>query len=180
MALVVFLRGVNVGGHRRFRPTELARQLRALDVVNIGAAGTFVVRERATRTAVRAAVQRKLPFEAQMMICAGADILRLAARDPFAGQPCGRDVIQFVSVLARRPGPRRALILPFDLPETGPWGMRVLEREGQFVIGVHRRDMQAIGYLGRIDRLFGLPATTRSWNTFQAISRVLTPSRPTS
>jgi uncharacterized protein (DUF1697 family) len=27
MALVVLLRGVNVGGHRTFRPTELAKQL---------------------------------------------------------------------------------------------------------------------------------------------------------
>jgi hypothetical protein len=42
MALIVFLRGVNVGGHRTFRPTILARELSAYDVVNVGAAGTFV------------------------------------------------------------------------------------------------------------------------------------------
>ena len=34
--------GVNVGGHRTFRPTILARELSAYDVVNVGAAGTFV------------------------------------------------------------------------------------------------------------------------------------------
>ena len=45
MALVVFLRGVNVGGHRSFRPTTLAEQLKHLDAVNIGAAGTFVIRQ---------------------------------------------------------------------------------------------------------------------------------------
>ena len=33
MALVVFLRGVNVGGHRTFRPTKLAAQLEHLDIV---------------------------------------------------------------------------------------------------------------------------------------------------
>ena len=44
MALVVFLRGVNVGGHKAFQPTVLARALAALDVKSIGAAGTFVVR----------------------------------------------------------------------------------------------------------------------------------------
>ena len=44
MALVVLLRGVNVGGHRTFRPTTLAEQLRHLDAVNVGAAGTFVIR----------------------------------------------------------------------------------------------------------------------------------------
>jgi hypothetical protein len=30
-----------------------------------------------------------------------------------------------------------------------------------------------IGYLGQIDRLFGVPATTRSWNTISAIAKVL-------
>ena len=43
MALVVFLKGLNVGGHRTFRPTRLAEQLQYLDAVNIGAAGTFVI-----------------------------------------------------------------------------------------------------------------------------------------
>ena len=55
MALVVLLRGVNVGGHRTFRPTVLVRRLESLDVVNVGAAGTFVVRRpvaRATAPAV--------------------------------------------------------------------------------------------------------------------------------
>jgi hypothetical protein len=45
MALVVFLRGVNVGGHRTFRPSILAQQLKRYDVVNVGAAGTFVIRK---------------------------------------------------------------------------------------------------------------------------------------
>ncbi len=41
MAAVVFIRGVNVGGHRPFRPAAFAKELSAFDVVNIGAAGTF-------------------------------------------------------------------------------------------------------------------------------------------
>ena len=45
MALIVFLRGVNVGGHRTFRPSTLARELSDYDVVSVGAAGTFVVRK---------------------------------------------------------------------------------------------------------------------------------------
>ena len=51
MALVVFLRGVNVGGHKTFRPAALARELAALDLVNVGAAGTFVVRAAIGQTA---------------------------------------------------------------------------------------------------------------------------------
>ena len=33
--------------------------------------------------------------------------------------------------------------------------------------------MKTIGYLGQIDKLFGVPATTRNWNNFVAIVRIL-------
>jgi len=33
--------------------------------------------------------------------------------------------------------------------------------------------MKVIGYLGALDRLFGVAATTRNWNTIVAISKVL-------
>jgi hypothetical protein len=33
--------------------------------------------------------------------------------------------------------------------------------------------MKTIGYLGKIDKLFGAPATTRNWNTIAAIVRIL-------
>jgi uncharacterized protein (DUF1697 family) len=37
--------------------------------------------------------------------------------------------------------------------------------------------MKAIGYLGTLDRHFGVPVTTRNWNTMTAIARVLAASR---
>jgi len=45
MALIVFFRGINVGGHRAFRPSALAKELGIYDAVNVGAAGTLVVRK---------------------------------------------------------------------------------------------------------------------------------------
>jgi hypothetical protein len=33
--------------------------------------------------------------------------------------------------------------------------------------------MKVIGYLGTLDRLYGVPVTTRNWNTIAAIGRVL-------
>ena len=58
MALVALLRGVNVGGHRTFRPRLLAGQLAHLGVVNIGAAGTLVVRQPVTMSRLRAELTR--------------------------------------------------------------------------------------------------------------------------
>src|SRR5207245_6705888 len=45
MSSVVFLRAVNVGGTNRCQPALIATQLAKFGVVNIGAVGTFVVRE---------------------------------------------------------------------------------------------------------------------------------------
>ena len=113
MSLVVFLRGVNVGGHRTFRPSILARQLRAFDVVNVGAAGTFVVRNPGSRTKLRAALLRKLPFEAVVVLCDGRDVVRLTADDPFGAKGSRVGVVRFVSVFATA---GRVPALPFSLP----------------------------------------------------------------
>lgn len=64
MALIVLLRGINVGGHRAFRPKLLAQELGAFDVVNIGAAGTLVVRNPGSRAHLRAALRSTLPADA--------------------------------------------------------------------------------------------------------------------
>jgi uncharacterized protein (DUF1697 family) len=171
VALVVLLRGVNVGGHRTFRPTTLTTQLKHLEMVNIGAAGTFVVRQPITRAQLRAELISRLPFDAEIMICQGREIFRLMSRDYFADQPMRPDVVRFVSVLSRRP--RSASSMPMSVPSSGMWLLRILARDNQFVVGLYRRHMKAIGYLGTLDRLFGVPVTTRNWNTMTAITKVL-------
>lgn len=171
MALVVLLRGLNVGGHRTFRPARLAEQLRHLGAVNIGAAGTFIIKKPISRAQLRDEVARRLPFDAEIMICQGRDIVRLMSRDCFSGHPVRADIVRFVSVLSRRP--RSAPRLPLKLPSSGAWLLKVLERDGRFVIGLYRRHMKVIGYLNTLDRLFGSPITTRNWNTVAAIARAL-------
>lgn len=171
MALVVLLRGVNVGGHRTFRPTTLAQQLKHLDAVNVGAAGTLVIRQPVTRAQLRAELARRLPFEAEIVICHGREIVRLMSEEQFADQPVRRDIVRFVSVLSQRPD--HAPSTPIRFPSSGKWLVKILAREDRFVFGVYRRHMKVIGYLGTFDRIFGVPATTRNWNTITAIARVL-------
>ncbi len=171
MALIVFLRGVNVGGHRRFRPSVLARELGEYDVVNVGAAGTLVVRKPGSRAKFRAALLRKLPFETEVVLCDGRDLLRLEMENPFGHEPTGPDLVRFVSILSKAGGVRARL--PITMPPEGKWFLRVLAAKDRFVFGMYRRHMKTIGYLGRIDKLFGVPATTRNWNTILAIVRIL-------
>jgi uncharacterized protein (DUF1697 family) len=168
--LVVLLKGVNVGGHRTFRPSVLAEQLTHLDAVNIGAAGTLVIRGRVTRAALRAELARHLTVTGEPAICDARDILRLRDRAPFAGVSERGDVVRFVTVLSR--ASRATPKLPMTFPPRGRWLMTVLGRHGRFVFGIYRRDMKVIGYLASLDRLFGVPATTRNWNTIAAIADV--------
>jgi uncharacterized protein (DUF1697 family) len=171
VALVVLLRGVNVGGHRSFRPSTLAEQLKHLDAVNIGAAGTFVIRWPVTRAQLRADLARRLPFDAEIMICQGREIVRLMSQNHFKDQPVRPDIVRFVSVLSKRP--RSAPSMPMNFPSSGRWLLKILARDNRFVFGVYRRHMKVISYLGALDRLFGVPVTTRNWNTITAIARVL-------
>lgn len=171
MALVVFLRGVNVGGHRTFRPSLLARELREYDVVNVGAAGTFVVRKPGSRAKFRSALLRKLPFATAVVVCDGRALLRLEKENPFATEPSTPDVVRFVSILSKAGGVLASL--PVSFPPDGEWLVRVMASQGQFVFGTYRRHMKTIGYLGQIDKLYDSPATTRNWNTMLAIIRIL-------
>jgi uncharacterized protein (DUF1697 family) len=171
MALIVFLRGVNVGGHRTFRPSIVARELSDYDVLNVGAAGTFVVRKPGSRAKFRTALLRKLPFEAEIVLCDGRDLMRLETQNPFGTEPSPPDVVRFVSILSKAGGVRASL--PVTFPSDGEWLVRVIASEGQFVFGLYRRHMKTIGYLGQIDKLYRVPATTRNWNTIVAIVRIL-------
>jgi uncharacterized protein (DUF1697 family) len=171
MPIIVFLRGVNVGGHRAFRPSLLAKQLEEYGVVNIGAAGTLVVRRPVTQARLRSEILRCLPFETEVITCTSRELIAAVGGDPFAGVPAHAEIVRFVSVLAKRP--QASPPVPLGLPESGNWFLKVLSVRGRFVFGVYRRKMQAIRYLGALDRVFGAAATTRNWNTISAILKAL-------
>ena len=171
MALVVLLRGVNIGGHKTFRPTMIAEQLKHLDVVNIGAAGTFVIRKPVKQAQLRSEIIRRLPFDSKIVICQGKAILDLVSNNPFRGARNQPGTKRFVSVLSQ--APRLEPSMPISLPSTGRWLVKIQARTGRFIVGMYRPDMKVIGHLGTLDRLFGVPLTSRSWNTFIAIARVL-------
>ena len=183
MALVVLLRGVNVGGHRTFRPSVLARELSRYDVVNVGAAGTFVVRKPGPRAQFRADLLRKLPFATHVAICDGNDVLRLVTDNPFGPEPAGADVVRFASFLSEAALVRPTLPItlpPGGLPPGGQWLVRIITLTDRIACGEYRRHMKTIAYLGQMDKLFGVPATTRNWNTVNSIVRVLSAEGKTS
>ncbi len=171
MSSVVFLRAVNVGTANRCQPTLIAKQLSRFGVVNIGAVGTFVVGENVTESVLRNAFAKKLPFKCEIMICPARDIIKLASKDPFSEQPSDPNITRFVNILAKRlPSPPP---LPLCLPSDDDWLLKIIAIENRFVLGLYRRQMKAISYLGKIEKLLGLPATTRNWNTIEKVVKIL-------
>ena len=171
MRRVVFLRGVNVGKSNRCQPAMIAKQLSRLGVINIGAVGTFVVCKNVSESALRAAIAKKLPFKCEIMICPARDIIKLASKDPFSEQPSGPNITRFVNVLAKRlPSPPP---MPLYLPSEDDWLLKIIAIRHKFVLGLYRRQMKAISYLGKIEKKFGVAATTRNWNTIKKVFEIL-------
>jgi len=171
-------------------PKDAPRSSRAIGFLTSGvvtwrlrARGTFVIRRPISQALLRAELARALPFAAEIMICQGRKIARLLSLDPFAGEPARPGVVRFVSVFAKRPraaGPARsakpepsAATLPMTPPASAEWLLKILAREGWFVFGVYQRHLKVIGYLGSLDRLFGVPATTRNGNSVATIAKAL-------
>jgi uncharacterized protein (DUF1697 family) len=172
MALVVFLRGVNVGGHKAFQPSALAKELADFDAVNVGAAGTFVIRKAVSQSKLRAELSRRLPFEAESMICPGRDLTDLACRDSFPANPSGQDVHRFLSVLAVRP--RKVPDLPFRQPADDTWLVQIVDITGRYALSLQRRLGQRMVYPNEVvEKQLGVSATTRNWNTVLAICDIL-------
>jgi uncharacterized protein (DUF1697 family) len=171
MALVVFLKGVNVGGHKTFRPSVFANRFAKLGVINVGAAGTFVVRKPISQTKLRREFRRYLPFETEAMICSGNDIARLASAESFAGEPSGPDIVRFVSILAKRP--RVLPELPLNLPPDQDWLVKIVAIRGRFAFGLYRRAMRTIAFLSQLEKRLGVSITTRNWNTLCSLFEIL-------
>lgn len=171
MSSVVFLRAVNVGAANRCSTAAVAKQLAQFKVVNIGAAGTFVVQENVAPSSLRAAFASVLPFTCEIMICRGEEILSLAAKQPFVGQPAGPEITWFVDILHK---PLQSPpVLPITLPQGRDWLLKVIAVERRFVLGLYRRQMKAISYLGKLEKLLGVPATNRNWNTIEKAAKIL-------
>ena len=169
MSSVVFFRAVNVGGHQRFQPGELAKELAEFGVVNIGAAGTFVVRENVSQAKLRDEILRRLRFKPELMICPAREVLELVRGNWFGDLPARKDLGRFVSVLQK--APRANPPLPIKQPAGAKWEVWVVAITGRFALSIRRLGQTYSNAV--VEKHLGIPATTRNWNTIEVICEVL-------
>jgi hypothetical protein len=162
VAVAVFLRAANVGGRNTFSTAALARKL---DLVNIGAAGTFVARRRVAA----AAIARELSFDTAVIVRPGSEVLALVKAGP-PRAPAGVHI--FVCILAKPP--KRRPSLPIEWPAGRSWAMRAVARRGVFVVCLRRLEVQrGLDLSAILEREFGVPFTTRSWGMMRRVADAL-------
>ena len=172
MAWVVLLRASNVGVHQRFLPSAFVKSkaLTTFKLVNLGAAGTFVARSNTSESRLRKAIVAQLPFETDVSICSGDEILTLLDEDPFGVVPPNSK--PFLTVLAA--DPVRTPHLPFHVPNEPEWEVRLISARGRYVLSLYRRLKDRLLYPNPIvEREFGVAGTTRGWSTVVALGKIL-------
>jgi hypothetical protein len=63
--------------------------------------------------------------------------------------------------------------MPARFSNNDDWYVRILGREGGFVVGIYRRHVKTIAYMGQIEKALGVPVTTRNWNTIGSVLKIL-------
>jgi uncharacterized protein (DUF1697 family) len=176
MGWVVFLRAANVGKHNRFQPSVLAKQLAKLDLINVGAVGTFVVRANATEEVVRAAILRKLPIKCDVMICSAKTILDVVRDNPLKNEPTDNDRRVFLTVMSKPliSSARQSLALPIYAPNKEKWEVKIVQITGTLALSVWRRLKDNPLYPNQIlEKQFGVATTTRTWTTIDKVAKIL-------
>jgi uncharacterized protein (DUF1697 family) len=172
VAHVVFLRGANVGGKNVFRPAQFAAGLAHLGVVNIGAAGTFVVRGRASPARIRREFLAGLSFDPNLVIKPADEILALVRSRPFQDVEFTKQMRGWVAVLCGPPKAEPAL--PVILPVDKEWSFRFERIDGAFAFGLwHLRPRGFIIPSNALESSIGVAVTTRWWETYERIAKAI-------
>jgi uncharacterized protein (DUF1697 family) len=173
--LVVFMRAVNVGGHQSCKPARLAAELSAFGVVNIGAAGTFVVRQPPAAAILEAEIRSRLPFDTGLMLCPAREFHAAAAA--VHSLEVVEGAFPMLTVLAKPVG--LMPLLPIDKPAGDRWEMRIALVAGRYVWSLYRRlGPRPLNLTAFVEKTLGVAGTTRNLNTITAIQAALDSPSP--
>lgn len=167
MKFAVFLRAANVGGRNTMAPAALAKELAAMEVKSLGAAGTFVVGKATSAAAVRKTFAARVPASCDVIVRPLAEVAELVARDPLAEHDS--TIQRHVTILATTPTKQPKL--PIDAPAAGRWQVRVVAIEGPYALSLRDAEPGRFYPNEILEEALGVRATTRGWKTMQALAK---------
>lgn len=173
-AIVAFLRGVNVGGHKKIAMAVLKSAFESMgfrNVRTIRASGNVVFevpgKDPHLDLTVRRGLERAFGFPVNVVLRTVRKLRAMVASDPFKSVPSGPDVRLYVTFLAQITPGRSRLPLP-----ASPRGVNIVRAApGEIFSAVTRSP--GVGtpeLMAHLDKALGDAATTRNWNTIIRIT----------
>jgi uncharacterized protein (DUF1697 family) len=173
---VAFLRAVNVGGRAIVKMDDLQRAFERAGARNVqtviqsgnvlfdaaeGAAAEF-------RKRIEADLKRLLGGPPTIAWRTASHLQRLVDALPFDGVPIGADDKLYVGFLVKKPA--KAIPLPVLRPKDG---LEMFKMSGQEAFVICRKVQGKYGFPNLlIEEVFGVPATTRNWNTVERMAKL--------
>src|SRR5437867_147766 len=169
---VAFLRGMNVGGHKSIKMSELARlfeSLRLSNVKTVLASGNVLFESPETDAAIltrsiERGLRGALGYEVKVILRTTSQLQALVSLDPFekvGSAPGVRLHITFLAADANSTLP---------LPYVSPNGFEIIEKSAREVLSVVRPEGCTVDLMTFVEKEFGKASTTRTWNTVQKIA----------
>jgi len=169
---VAFLRGINVGKHRRITMAELKRAFEDAGYANVAtyiASGNVIFDASGTDAGaltqeVEAQLGSALGYHVDVILRSAEEVRELVAAKPFAGVDAGDEIRLYVTFLSRLGNGASAV--PRDAG-----GLRILRSSERTVFSVlDLRDTGTTDGMTVLEKAFGKRITTRSWNVIEEIT----------
>lgn len=166
---VAFLRGINVGGHKLIKMTDLARFFSAM---GFGKVKTYIVsgnvlfetaetNSDALTRKVETGLHKALGYEVAVILRTISELEALVEQDPFKQLGADADVKKYVTFLAEKH--QSKLKVPVLSPKKD-WEIIHLNPREVFIVA-HPVTGRYGESMGAIEKEFGKSVTTRNWNT---------------
>lgn len=173
---VAFLRGINVGGHRKIKMEALRQVFESLEFQNVKTllnSGNVLFETREVDpTAVVRKIEENLKetfgFEVRVILRTSREIQDLIDSDPFINITVSPQTRLYVTFLSE--APKSNLKIPYESPEKDFKIVSVTNGEVYSVLTLNssRRTPDAMDIL---EKEFGKKTTMRNWNT---VTKILT------
>ncbi len=170
---VAQLRGINVGGHRLIKMTDLKSMFEAMGFGGVRTyiqSGNVVFQADEAEQPLRQRIEQRIAatfgFPVTIALRTHDELARIIAACPFAPDALAEGEHLYVALLAESPTP--AGIERMLASTTAPDEFRVLGRE---VYLLYRQNMRATQLTNSLlESRLGVPATSRNWRTLTTLA----------
>ncbi len=170
---IAFLRGINIGGHKKVPMAELRNQMEKQgfrNVITLLNSGNVIFETETTvvgelEKTVADFLKHCFGFPVPVLIRKSEDLRKIQQHNPFGGVKITKDIRLYVSFLKQAPD--ADVLLPWMSEDRS---FQILDVKEKMVFSV--LDLSVSGTVKAmeiLERFYGKEITTRNWNTVQKI-----------